>query len=40
MARHDETKTNNAELLTKDHWGIEMFVDIRDENNLGVLHEL
>ena len=40
IERHDETTTNHVELLTEDHWWIEMFFDIRYYNILYVLHEV
>ena len=30
--------TNHEEVLTKDHWGLDTFFYLRDENILDVIH--
>ena len=40
VARHDETTTNHAEVLTEDHWGIETFFGLSDDNTLDVLQKV
>ena len=40
VAGHDETTTNQAEVITEDHWGVETFVGLRHDNILDVFHEL
>ena len=40
VACHNDTSTNHAEVCPGDHWGLETFLVLGDNNILDILHEV